>query len=121
MGLHEFEVFLAHLAAQDTCLAHIQGPGASPVTAVWEAGRTGTVPMESAHSVLDGRNDGVQTLSPVPWSWQVQQHLSRLHPHLERRRAEDPVLRVYTYCAGCHSLRGTQLLYLRVTQEPAPR
>ncbi|EDL90660.1 rCG38692, isoform CRA_c [Rattus norvegicus] len=51
----------------------------------------------------------------------VQQHLSCLHPHLKRGRTEDPLFRVHTHCAGCHSLCGTQLLYVRVTEEPTPR
>ncbi|XP_042834609.1 mitochondrial coenzyme A transporter SLC25A42 isoform X2 [Panthera tigris] len=42
----------------------------------------------------------------------VQQHLSRLHPHLPRRGPEDPLPRVHAHCAGGHSLRRPEFLHL---------
>ncbi|XP_045407758.1 mitochondrial coenzyme A transporter SLC25A42 isoform X5 [Lemur catta] len=51
----------------------------------------------------------------------VQQHISRLHPHLAGRGPEDPLPRIYAYSAGGHSLRRPELLHLRDAEEPAQR
>ncbi|XP_046292480.1 mitochondrial coenzyme A transporter SLC25A42 isoform X3 [Marmota monax] len=42
----------------------------------------------------------------------VQQHLSRLHPNLARRGAEDPIPRIHTYSAGGHPLCRAEFLHL---------
>ncbi|XP_045634763.1 mitochondrial coenzyme A transporter SLC25A42 isoform X1 [Ursus americanus] len=106
-----------------------RGVQAHPGSLLWLPRRS-PAPLASPPCGRTGWNDSCFTdLPPGPGQSQdgrdpkgnVQQHLSRLHPHLPGRGPEDPLPRIHAHRAGGHSVRRAELLHLRDTQEPAQR